>query len=392
MRHKKLLNPETLGGGFFILKFCCQEVLVIDEELKVDQTHSLFALVDDSLEPGLALDVKELTLGNVGKLDGDGRADQVGLDLMREESHGNTLVGRVVGDGGDGFFVGRVLSVALDVDAAGLVDVQDAILDGLRDIGGEVLLIGRVGLGHESEDLVELDDDARLHAGVLAVAVGKLSASSEGAGIELAGRLGLLAGLVQFISRAFDGTLLSLNQSSVQEVGHPGGESGVRVLLEVEGLLSVPVALEVVHGRIDASVGLSRPDSHAGIDANDALLLHPLGSLVVQRQEEDLKHAVPKSGQTGVVDDVEEEDEEPRFRGPGAEGSGVGVVDEVADSLPAVTFDRLDGSASQQLGHVGVVSRHTLASCSHDCKVELKEKKFQKNKSLDGKCVTSSEE
>ena len=48
---------------------------MIDEQLKVDKTHSLFAFVDDSLEPGLALDVKELTLGNVAKLDGDRRTD-----------------------------------------------------------------------------------------------------------------------------------------------------------------------------------------------------------------------------------------------------------------------------------------------------------------------------
>ena len=283
---------------------------------------------------------------------------------MREESEGDTLVSRVVGDGRDGFLVGGVLTVTLDVDATWFGGVLNLLLDRFRNVGGEVLLVSGVGFGDESEDLVELDDDARFHAGVLAVTKGELAAISEGAGFELAGGLGLLAGLVQFVGSAVDGALLSFNQGPVQEVGHPGGESCVRILFKIGGLLSVPVALEVVHRRVDASVGLPRPDTHAGVDADDALLLHPLGSLIIQRQEEDLEHAVPKSGQARVVDDVEEEDEEPRFRGPGAEGSGLGVVEEVADSLPPVAFDGLDGGSSQQLGHVGV-SRHTFASCSH---------------------------
>ena len=89
----------------------------------MDQTHSFLAIVDDPLEPGLALDVDELTARHVGELDSDSRADQVGPDLVREKSHGHTLVVREVGDAGQSFLVGGVFSVALDVDSPGLVRV-----------------------------------------------------------------------------------------------------------------------------------------------------------------------------------------------------------------------------------------------------------------------------
>ena len=48
---------------FFLL------VLTFNEELEVNETHPLLAVVDDTLEPGLALDVEELTMGDVGELD-----------------------------------------------------------------------------------------------------------------------------------------------------------------------------------------------------------------------------------------------------------------------------------------------------------------------------------
>jgi len=48
---------------FFLL------VLTFNEELEVNETHPLLAVVDDPLEPGLALDVEELTMGDVGELD-----------------------------------------------------------------------------------------------------------------------------------------------------------------------------------------------------------------------------------------------------------------------------------------------------------------------------------
>ena len=111
-------------------------------------------------------------------------------------------------------------------------------------------------------------------------------------------------------------------------------------------------SLEHVHGGVDPGVRLPRPDPHAGVDADDALLLEPLGGVVVEGEEEHLQHAVPESRQAGVVDHVEEEDEEPGLGGAGEEGPGLRVVDEVADRLPAVPLDGLDGGAPEQLGGV----------------------------------------
>ena len=292
---------------------------------------------------------------------------------MREIAHGDTLVSREVGDAGQGFDISSVLSVTLDVNTTGLCRVTDQLPQTFRNFSWECISIFRlVRLWNQAHDLVQLDNDAGLQAGVLAVAVGECSAVVKGCGFKFARGLALLAGFAQVRFATVDSSLLSFDERSVQKVRHPCCKSSIGILLQISGLFSVPVALEVVHGRVDTGVSLSWPDTHARVDANNALRLHPLWCVVVQGKEEDLEHAVPEPGKASVVDAVEQEDEEPRLWSPGAECSGFRVVNEVPNCLPAVPFHRLYGCASQQLwGIVGMVICDTLTLGGHLVSIKI---------------------
>ena len=68
--------------------------------------------------------------------------------------------------------------------------------------------------------------------------------------------------------------------------------------------------------------------------------------MVINKLEEDGETEHPEAGQEGVVDDVEDSDEEPGHGGPPHDGPGVAVIQEPGDSLPAMSLHWLDGGGS----------------------------------------------
>ena len=75
-------------------------------------------------------------------------------------------------------------------------------------------------------------------------------------------------------------------------------------------------------------------------------------------------HASPKSCQTRVINHVKDEDQGPWFWRSSKIFSGFGVMDEVFDGFPAMSFHRFEGCRSQDFGffirHDGVNLSNSL--------------------------------
>ena len=72
----------------------------------------------------------------------------------------------------------------------------------------------------------------------------------------------------------------------------------------------------------------------------------PLWFFVINELEEDGETKDPESCQTGVVDDVEDGDEEPAHGGSAHDCPSLLVVEEPFDGLQSMSLDRLDGGAT----------------------------------------------
>merc|ERR1712154_700339 len=103
--------------------------------------------------------------------------------------------------------------------------------------------------------------------------------------------------------------------------------------------------LQALHSfLVSGELGLAaHPDPECGAPANQSRVLLPPGLMVLDELVEDEHAEGPEPSKAGVVDDVEDSDEEPRHRGPAHDGASVLVVHEPGEGLPAMSLDWLDG-------------------------------------------------
>merc|ERR1719209_2553071 len=282
--------------------------LFVDHDLERDAAvaSGLLILHDVRRVDRLADDLDQNARLRTIQLDEDQRTD-VGSALIqvREEGHVDGAVRGIVGDVADVVFVRRVLAFTLELEVS-LVAVQ---------------------LGHEFEDLVELDGEARgsvletvfrvdavIHD-ILVLRDEELAGFAVLGSVDAAARLGAIRVVLFRLSLHIGvGRVVG-----VEEVGHVvdvfGVSRGVRFLELDEGL---------------GFVG-TRAESHARVGWHHRVLSRQQRSLIVSEGvKEDGEETGEEAGETGVVDQVEKADLAPRRGRPGEDGTRLAVVDQVA--------------------------------------------------------------
>jgi len=282
--------------------------LFVDHDLERDAAvaSGLLILHDVFRVDRLADDLDQNARLRTIQLDEDQRTD-VGSALIqvREEGHVDGAVLGIVGDVADVVFVRRVLAFALEL---------------------EVILVA-LQLGHEFEDLVELDGEARgsvletvfrvdavIHD-ILVLRDEELAGFAVLGSVDAAARLGAIRVVLFRLSLHIGvGRVVG-----VEEVGHVvdvfGVSRGVRFLELDEGL---------------GFIG-TRAESHARVGWHHRVVSRQQRSLIVgEGVKKDGEETGEEAGETGVVDQVEKADLAPRRGRPGEDGTRLAVVDEVA--------------------------------------------------------------
>jgi len=168
------------------------------------------------------------------------------------------------------------------------------------------------GLG-SSVDLVHFEEDARLARGET-VAVGH-GAVGQSRNAELAGFVSV--GLVGVAARY--GLVLHLVRfEEVVDLFPPHVDIDLVVWVEFD---EEDVIL-LVHGSV----------THAGVVADETLMLRPFGPAIFQRFVEHEEERGEESCQESVEDDVEHQDQEPALQGTSEHLLRVGIVEELLES------------------------------------------------------------
>jgi len=282
--------------------------LFVDHDLERDAAiaSGLLILFDVFRVDRLAGDLDNNAGLRTIQLDEDQRTD-VGLALIqvRKESHADGAVLGIVGNVADVVFVGRVLAFALEA---------------------EVILVARQ-LGHEFEDLVELDGEARGSVletvfGVDAVIHDVLVLRDEElAGFAVLGSVGTAARLGAIRVGLFR---LSLHIGVGRVVGVKEGGHIVDVFVVSRGVRFL---------ELDEGLGFvgTRAESHTGVGWHHRVVSRQQRSLVIgEGVKKDGEETGEKAGETGVVDQIEKADLAPRRGRPGEDGTRLAVVDDVA--------------------------------------------------------------
>ena len=209
------------------------------------------------------------------------------------------------------------------------------VLQALGHVFGQVSRVV-VELVLEPVDAVQLEENARF--GLVVPVAGVGAGAQVGGDVKVAGGLGVRrvgsgAGL------AGGHVVLVLFQKRGRPLGPPAPAGHF-------ALVALLILVEHDHGGIDQFLGLERPESQPGRDADDPVVALPFGTVFVQGLEEDDEHHRPEGGQAAVVDDVEDEDEQPRLGGPRQDLAGLLVVQQILYFLQSMALHGFDGGAT----------------------------------------------